>query len=208
MDRVPVSSGAADSWSFLNSGTNFGSVGGKINIASAGTGRCFGAELSLFKHYSDGYYFTATGSYVRMEYTGSDGVLRFGAFDNIFICNVLAGFEWRVSHLFTMEYSAKYSVAGGAPYVPIDVEKSKRSNQTSYLDVEAFSVRKPMYNRLDLKIDFRFNYSDFSLVSFVSAENLLNASNVLEYQWSIPKQQVETVYQLGLFLLGGVRVEF
>jgi hypothetical protein len=208
ISKVPVSNGVSDYWSFLNIGTNFGSIGGKENLISNGTGRCYGAEFSLIKHFSEGYYLTTTASYVRQQYIGSDGIERFGGFDNIYIVNILAGYEWKISDIFTMEFSGKYTLAGGAPYTPIDTITSRANNQTYYLTSQPFSIRKPDYKRFDIKIDFRTNFQKISIIGYVSVENLFNTNNVLEYQWSNSKKKIESVYQLGIFPLGGVRFEF
>ena len=208
ISKVPVSNGVSDYWSFLNIGTNFGSIGGKENLISNGTGRCYGAEFSLIKHFSEGYYITTTASYVRQQYKGSDGIERFGGFDNIYIINILAGYEWKLSDIFTMEFSGKYTLAGGAPYTPIDTITSRANNQTYYLTSQPFSIRKPDYKRFDIKIDFRTNFQKISIIGYVSVENLFNTNNVLEYQWSNSKKKIESVYQLGIFPLGGVRFEF
>ncbi|MCX6145996.1 MAG: TonB-dependent receptor [Candidatus Kapabacteria bacterium] len=208
ISKVPVSIGVSDYWSFLNIGTNFGSIGGKENLISNGTGKCFGAEFSLIKHFSDGYYLTTTASYVRQKYKGSDGIERYGGFDNIYIINLLAGYEWKISDIFTIEFSGKYTLAGGAPFTPIDTITSRAYNQTYYLTSQPFSIRKPDYKRFDIKIDFRTNFEKVSIIGYVSIENLFNIKNVLEYQWSNSKQKIESVYQLGIFPLGGVRFEF
>lgn len=208
ISNVPVSKGVSDYWSFLNIGTNFGSIGGKENLISEGSGRSYGMEISLIKHFSEGYYITATASYVRQQYKGSDGILRFGGFDNIYIINLLAGFEWEVTDIFSMEFSGKYTLAGGAPYTPIDTIRSRENSQTYYLTNQPFSIRKPDYWRFDIKIDFRTNFQKISIIGYVSVENLFNTNNVLEYQWSNSKKKIESVYQLGIFPLGGVRFEF
>lgn len=205
---VPISKGVSDSWSFLNLGANFGSVGGKENLISNGTGKCYGTEFSFIKHFSDGYYITTTASFFRQQFTGSDGILRYGGFDNKYIINILAGYELKISDFFTIEFAGKYTLAGGAPYTPIDTVTSRENNQTYYLNNQAFSLRKPDYKRLDIKIDFRTNLNRISIIGYFSVENLLNTNNILEYQWSNSKKKVESVYQLGIFPLGGVRFEF
>lgn len=206
--RVPVSADSMDSFSLLNAGANFGQVFFNDQLKSTGTGRTYGAEFTFMKHFSNGYYVTATASYVRQQYKGSDGVTRWGAFDNQYIFNMLAGYEWVVSPKFTMEFSAKYTLAGGAPYTPIDESKSMERNFTYLDDNNAFSLRKPDYSRVDIKIDFRQNFDGFSMISFVSVENLLNTQNVLEYQWDVKNQKVEITNQLGIFPVGGFRIEF
>ncbi len=207
LSNIPVEYNPS-SFSFVNSGNNFGSVFTSDSLISKGIGRTYGAELSFIKQFTDGYYITATGSYVRQEYKGSDEKWRFGAFDNKFILNLLAGYDWQINETFVIEMSAKYTLAGGAPYTPIDVEKSKRLNSTYYLDSEAYSLRNDNYNRFDIKINFRQNFDNFAIVSYVSVENLLNNENILMYIWDVKNEKIKRVNQLGVFPIGGFKIEF
>ncbi|MBX3045069.1 MAG: TonB-dependent receptor [Candidatus Kapabacteria bacterium] len=208
ISNAPVNANEATSFSFLNAGANFGSVFTSNALESAGLGKTYGAELSLIKNFTDGYYITATASYVRQEYRGSDRVWRSGAFDNQYIFNILGGYEWVISPTFTLEFAVRYTHAGGAPYTPIDVERSLRDNTTRYIDSEAFSLRNPDYSRFDLRIDFRHNLNNMSIISYFSVENLFVKQNVLMSVWDGSNQEVKQVYQLGFFPIGGVRIEF
>ncbi len=198
----------SSSFSLLNSGANFGRVFSGGALVSNGLGKSYGAELTLMKHFADSYYFTGTASFVRQKYKGSDGVWRFGAFDNRFIINLLAGSEWRVGNDFIIEFSGRYTIAGGAPYTPIDEEKSRQRNNTYFDNTRAFSFRYPNYSRFDIKIDFRHNLRNMAIISFVSIENVLNQQNILNYMWSSGEDKVKQINQLGMFPIGGLRVEF
>jgi hypothetical protein len=208
ISNAPIEKDSISSWSFLNGGTSFGSIAIDRNLVSKGTGRTYGAELTFMKHFSNGYYITATGSYVRQEYKGSDGVLRNGQFDNRFIFNLLGGYEWVVSPTFSIEFSGKYTLAGGRPYTPIDIETSAERNSTWHYDDLAYTLRMPNYNRLDLRIDFRNNLEGYAIISYVSVENVLNVKNVAGYSWDVNGQKIHTSKQLGIFPIGGVRIEF
>lgn len=205
---IPVDADSLTSYSLLNTGTNFGSAGASRALVSAGRGRSYGAELTVMKHFTDGWYLTATGSLFRQQYAGSDGIWRFGAFDNRYIANLLAGYEWKVSPGFTMEFSGKYTLAGGAPYTPIDLERSRRYGG-SYVDASrAYTERNPDYSRLDLRIDFRNNFGSWSLISYVSVENVLNRKNIQDRQYNPRYDRVDEISQLGIFPVGGIRAEF
>lgn len=209
ISNAPVERDSASGFSFLNSGANFGSsVSGLPRLQSTGKGRTYGAELTVMKHFSDGYYLTATGSLVRQEYTGSDGVWRFGGFDNRFITNILAGYEWKISPTFTIDFSGKYTLAGGAPYTPVDLERSRLLHRTQYDESRWFGERRPNYSRFDLKIDFRHDLDGLSIISFVSVENILNTKNLQERMYNAQRDRIQDVYQLGIFPVGGIKVEF
>jgi hypothetical protein len=99
-------------------------------------------------------------------------------------------------------------LAGGTPYVPIDLERSLEYNKTRLDKENAYGKRSPDYHRFDLRIDFRNNMESVSVISYISAENVLNTDNVLRYYFDKSDRNIGTVYQTGFFFVGGVRVEF
>lgn len=214
ISHAPVERDTLSPVSLLNSGSTFGNVSSNHPLVSTGLGRTYGLELTLMKHFEDGYYFTATTSLFKQRFTGSDGVWRDGAFDNRYIINLLAGYEWKLSPTFSIEFSGKLTLAGGAPYTPVDTVRSRMFNASGefgpqYLDESrAYAVRYPDYKRLDVKIEFRQNLGSVSIVGFVTAENALNAKNILQYAWDARKNQIVAINQLGIFPYGGFRVEF
>ncbi|MCX7736732.1 MAG: TonB-dependent receptor [Candidatus Kapabacteria bacterium] len=209
ISKAPIKKYEKDSWSFLNSGVNFGLIGGQDETyISEGTGRAYGAELSLIKNFANGYYLMTTASYVRQQYKGSDGILRFGAFDNQYILNVLGGYEIILSPSFSIEISGKYTIAGGAPYTPIDIEQSILTKETRYIDSLAYTLRNEPYSRLDFRIDFRNNFKGLALISYLSIENFLNTRNIWFRWFNQQKKAVTDIPQLGFFFVGGIRIEF
>lgn len=209
ISNAPVERNDESSYSFLNAGAGYGVVEGiGMALKSTGKGKAYGMDLSFYKHFSDHYYITATGSYIRQEYAGSDGIWRFGAFDNIFVANLLAGYELVISPTFSLEFSGKYTIAGGTPYTPIDFEESALRNGTYYDEENAYSERKPNYSRFDIRIDFRQNLEKISIISYISAENMFNQENILTYQYNKRNNSRKEIYQMGFFFVGGVRIEF
>ena len=208
ISNAPVRANKQDGYSLLNAGTDFGGVRVNFPLKSEGKGRSYGLELSLSKHFTSGWYLLVTGSYIRQEYTGSDGIWRDGGFDNGFIGNLLGGYEWKINDGFSIDMSGKFTWAGGAPYTPIDVERSALYNSTILDDKNYFAERNDTYSRLDLRIDFRQNFDGWSLSSFFSVENALNAENVLARIYDPQTGEVEIENQIEFFPVGGFRVEF
>ncbi|GAB5465503.1 MAG: carboxypeptidase regulatory-like domain-containing protein [Candidatus Kapaibacteriales bacterium] len=196
-------------FSFLNLGADFGSVSiGDLEAVSEGLGKAWGAELTLNKQFANGWYGVLTGSYTRQRFKASDGIWRWGGFDNIYIANLLGGYEWKISDEFVIESSIRWTVAGGSPIVPVDVEASRAAGETELDFNRAYEERRPVYNKFDIKIDFRQDYTGFSIVSFISIENVLNNGNPLGYRWNNARQEVQPINQLGFFPIGGFRIEF
>jgi len=214
ISNAPVERDSLSAFSMLNAGSSFGNVSTDKALINTGLGKSYGVELTLMKHFSDGYYFTATGSLFRQQFMGSDGIWHDGAFDNRYIINLLAGYEWKLSPSFSIEFSSKLTLAGGAPYTPIDTIAARKFSSSGqfgpqyYDESRAFGVRYPNYGRLDLKVEFRQNLGSVSIVGFMTAENALNTENVLVYTYNPRYQRIDRINQLGLFPYGGFRVEF
>ncbi len=206
--RVPISGSTTNAFSMLNAGTNFGGISGTGLLVNDGKGRSYGAELSFTKHFSGGWYAQTALSLVRQEYAGSDAVWRNGAFDNQYIFNLLAGYEWKITETFTVEFAGRYARAGGSPRTPIDIERSRRFQSTVRDGSRAFSERNPDYERIDFRIDFRQNFNGFAIISYFSMENLLNRKNILSQSYNPLRDRVEEVGQIGRFFIGGFRIEF
>jgi hypothetical protein len=214
ISHAPIERDKASAFSYLNAGSNFGGVSTNKALVSNGLGKSYGVELTLMKHFSNNYYLTATTSLFRQRFTGSDGKWYDGAFDNKYIVNLLAGYDWKISPTFSIEMSSKLTFAGGAPYTPIDTAKARMFNVSGefgpqyFEDGRAFSERYPFYKRVDLKVEFRKNLGSFAIVGFMTAENALNFKNVLIYTYDPVTQSVIPINQLGIFPYGGFRIEF
>lgn len=206
--NAPVERDKLNGVSFLNAGANFGSIDVQDVLVNNGKGKSYGAEFTFRKNFSNGWYTTATTSLVRQEYTGSDGIWRFGAFDNKYIVNLLAGYEWKISPTFTMEFSGKFTHAGGAPYTPVDLALSRSSGFTRFDVSRPFALRNPDYERVDFRVDFRNNFEGVAIISYITIENILNKKNIAQREYSPRSNAVVDANQLGFFPVGGVRVEF
>lgn len=207
ISSVPIDRDPTGTNSFLNSGTTFGNIGFD-EFVSDGLGQTYGAELSYFRNFADGYYITSTLSYVRQRYKAADGKWRWGAFDNQFIFNFLAGYEIKLSEKNTIELSIRYTHAGGSPYTPVDIEQSLIAGSTVYDDEQRFELRAPDYSRLDARIDFRQNFSGYSVISYFSVENALGRENLQGFVFDFQNLENQRINQLGIFPVGGVRIEF
>lgn len=206
--RIPIQASTSSAFSLLNAGINFGSISGTGALINDGKGRSYGAEFSFTKHFTGGWYAQSALSLVRQEFVGSDGVWRNGAFDNQYVLNLLAGYEWKISHEFSIELSGRYARAGGGPRTPIDILASHRAQATVRDASKPFGERNPDYERIDGRIDFRQQFNGWSLVSFFSMENLLNRRNILSQRYNPALDRAEDVTQIGRFIVGGVRFEF
>src|SRR5579883_1719939 len=105
---VPIHASTLDDYSLLNEG--YASRIDFSDLTNKGTGRTYGAELTVLKHYSSGYFVTGTASLVRQEFAGSNGIWHFGTFDNVYILNAVSGFDIALSPSSMMTLGEKFTI--------------------------------------------------------------------------------------------------
>lgn len=206
--NVPIHASTKDFYSFLNEG--FAERIDYFDLVNNGVGRTYGAELTLMKHYNKGYYITATTSYVRQQFAGSDGIWHFGAFDNIYIINLLAGYDFSLGANSVLTLSEKFTIAGGSAYTPFDLEKSYEFGHEMFDTSRAFSARNPPYVRFDLNAEFHINWRSSTLTIYASILNLLNIKNptsrYVHFGNAFPV--VKEDYDLPIIPIIGIRFDF
>jgi CarboxypepD_reg-like domain/TonB-dependent Receptor Plug Domain len=192
----------SSSFSMLNSGADFvfPEVGSLVND---GEGTNAGIEITVEKFFSQGWYMLATASAFDAKYKGSDGVERNTAFNGKYIANVLAGQEIKFGknkkNAFTMD--TKITTAGGRPFTPINLAASKAAGR-EILDVaKPFSENLEDYFRFDVKFGVRMNSSKrkFTQTFFLDFQNVTNNKNVFSNAYSVERNEVYKIYQIGFF---------
>lgn len=211
LSNVPVS-GSPGSYSMLNNGASFAFVN-EANMVNGGSGRNYGAELTIEKFFSQGYYVLLTGTVYESKYKGSDGVERNTAFNGKFVYNVLAGKDFKIGkekrHVFNL--GMKLTQAGGRYYTPVDLEASQAAkNQVLQDDAYAFSQRNPDFFRLDIKTGFTFNSKKIKLSQsiYFDIQNVTNNKNVFAQRYNPVTNTVNTAYQIGFFPNFVYKVQF
>ncbi len=183
-----------------NQGGNFQNVGdfGLESLVSEGRGYSKGVEFFFQKTLVDKFYGTLNFSYFDARFTALDGVERESDFNNRFLFSVnagaLLGKGW--------EAGAKFRFNGGRPYTPINP-----NNGT--LNVSQYNTaRLPDYTRLDIRIDKRWNFKHWSLVTYIDVQNVLNKKNITQFKWNKFKNIVEEDKSLGMLPTIGINAQF
>ena len=141
-------------------------------------------------------------------YKGWDGVERHSAFDNNYIFNALAGYEWTFDRRHVLALDVKGVWAGGARYVPIDAELSKIDNQAVYEWDKAFQQRYNDYFRLNARLTYRRSGRGLNQEWALDLQNLTNHQNVFMKTWNSYKQEVTTNYQMEFMPMVTYRIHF
>ncbi|MFZ1728696.1 MAG: TonB-dependent receptor [Bacteroidota bacterium] len=188
-----------------NTGAGFGgaeegfSSFGFDNLVSAGEGQSRGLELLIQKRLSEiPLYGIFSLSYNNTEYTAIDGVSRPGSFDQRIIMNLSGG--WKIDEHW--EVGAKFRYGTGTPYTPF-----LPNGQPDY---PAFNGgRLPDFHSLDLRIDRRWFFNNWNLVTYIDVQNVYNRKNVQAYRWDPRNSRIEASGgAIGILPTIGVSAEF
>ncbi len=201
LGNVPVES-VPGSFSMLNVGADFGFPEEHF-LVNEGTGKNYGAELTVEKFFSRGYYVLFTGSVYESKYEGSDGVERNTAFNTRYTANFLAGKEFKIGKdkRNAITFDTKLTTAGGRYYTPLDLEASMEQGKEVYREDLAYSEQVGNYFRWDVKIGYRMNSKNrqFSQQFFMDFQNVTNHENVFTYRFNREKGEIQQVNQSGFF---------
>lgn len=183
-----------------NNGGNFEitSSFGLEPLITAGTGYAQGIEFFFQKTLSEKFYSTVNLSLFRAKYTSLDGVERQSDFDNgiLFVSNggFIAGKGW--------EFSSKFRYLGGRPYTPISaVDGIQIISQYN-------SARLPDYYSFDIRVDKRWNFAKWTLVTYIDIQNITGRKNITAYKWNKYTKEIEENKSLGVFPTIGVNAMF
>lgn len=168
-------------------------------LTGDGTGDARGVELFVQKRLSEiPCYGILSVSYNRSEFTALDGVARPGLSDQRIILNLSGGY--RLDERW--EFSAKFRYGSGTPATPFNPDGTRdyaRYNQ----------IRLPSFHTLDLRVDRRWNFTSWNLITYIDIQNVYNRKNVQAYRWDYRNQRVENAgNSIGILPSIGVSAEF
>lgn len=172
------------------------------NWQSTGYAFSCGAEVSLEKFFSHGYYGLLSGSYQRAFYQGSDLVWRNSAFDVQYVATTVMGKEFKIGKKKRnlIYFDLRFNIHGGLPYTPIDLEASQLAGREILKLDEAYSERVGVYKRLDARVGIRLNHRKKGISHHIYVEviNVANFNNDLLVRYHPERQSVVRSKQFGL----------
>ncbi|MDP2304164.1 MAG: TonB-dependent receptor [Ignavibacteria bacterium] len=167
-------------------------------LLSEGKGFSRGIELSLQKKSSDiPHYGVLSLTYSESFFTALDGVERPGSYDQKWIFNVSAGYIFNEK----WEASLKFRYASGKPYTPFN---SDGSQTVAFYN----SGRLPELHSLDIRVDRRWNFNNWSLITYLDIQNIYNRNNISFYRWDAREKDVDRTSSIGILPSIGVSLEF
>jgi hypothetical protein len=177
-------------------------------LADGGSGYSRGIELLIQKKLVEKFYGFLSASYFRCRYKDLNGDTHNRVYDNRFTLNMCCGYKpnrfW--------EFSAKWTLLGGGPYTPIDLEASRQADYWILDDAKFLQARYPPYNSVSVRVDKRFYFKKTSLTIFVDIWNVFDRKNVLYYWYNIWEDVIDSPImpynQMGILPILGIEFEF
>ncbi|TND08731.1 MAG: hypothetical protein FD123_1947 [Bacteroidetes bacterium] len=196
-------------YSGLNEGADFNNPS-IDSLETGGTGRNYGAEITVEKFFSKGYYYLVTASLFDSKYKGYDKVERNTVFNGNYTLNVLAGKEFQLGKKGknVLAVNLKGTWAGGKRYVPIDFQASAVAGEAVYQYDHAFEKRYSDYFRTDIKVAFTRNGKRITQQWAIDCSNITDHKNVFIETYNPASNSMNTQYQMGLFIIPMYRITF
>ena len=187
-----------------NTGAGFGgsedgfSSFGLDPLVSNGTGKVNGAELFIQKKLSTiPWYGLLSISYSKALFTALDGIERPGSYDQRWI--ISAGGGYIVNQLW--EISGKFRFATGRPYTPFNADGSQNSSEYNSRRVRA-------NHSLDLRVDRRWNFDGWNLITYLDIQNVYNRKALSMPRFDARTNSVVQSQSIGFLPSIGISAEF
>ncbi|MCS6988456.1 MAG: TonB-dependent receptor [Chloroherpetonaceae bacterium] len=177
-------------------------------LASLGRGRAYGVEFFVQKKLSETpYYGIASLTIGKSEFRGADGKFRPSNFDQRIIFSLSGGYRFDEK----WELGVKFRYASGRPFTPVGANGDPSYGfRLTNLDPNAFNSRRlPDFHALDIRVDRRWQFSSWTLITYLDVQNVYNRRNENPPRWNPRENKVERAGgQIGLLPSIGVNAEF
>lgn len=182
---------------FAGSDDNYSSFGLEP-LVSSGSGNTYGAELSIQKKLSQTpYYGILSLTYSKSFFTSLDGIERAGSYDQNWIFNLSGGYKLN-EH---WEVSTKFRFASGKPYTPFNSDGTQNISDYN-------SRRLKSSHSLDLRVDRRWFFTGWTLITYIDVQNVYNQNNTSGIRWDYREQKVDESSSIGILPSIGISAEF
>lgn len=204
--NIPVHNDSSGWFSIINSSSGIPG----IEMVNEGTGRNYGAELTVERFFSNNFYFLITGSLYKSKYTALDGVERNSRFDANYASNILLGKEFKFGkkNNKTFGVNTKVSLLGGNRYTAIDLLASQTNGYTVREWDKPYGVKGEDVFFLNLGLTYRVDMKRTSHSIKIDIQNLTNNKAMVSEYYNPRTDSIEQNVQLSLIPNLIYRVKF
>lgn len=158
-----------DGVSLANKGGGF-EVLGSEPIVSSGNGRTYGLELLYQQKFNGRFYAITAFTFYKSEFSGLDGIYNPSVWDNNILISLLGGYKLPKN----WEISSRYRYLGKTPYIPLDLDATLANYPAQIFDYNRLGeLRLAPYSQLDVRIDKKWSFKNWSLDAFLEIQNIL-----------------------------------
>jgi len=195
---VPVEDDPISSYSLINSVQGYTTR----RLVNRGTGNNYGIEVTLERYFDHNYYFLLSSSLFESKYTALDGIERNSRFNVNYLGNLLIGKEFQLStgnnKNKVLSINARFSIAGGRWYTPVDLEASRDAGYTKLYEDMAFTEKGDDIFTGNLAISYRINNRSTSQELKLDIQNFINNAAKLDQWYNSTTDELEYSTQLPL----------
>jgi len=206
--NIPVKQ-SIGAYSALNIGVEY-FVGREDSLINAGFGENYGLEMTLERFFKNNYFFLMTASLFNSSYVGSDDVKRATAFNSNYLCNIVAGKEYKIGRRKNgvLILGGRFTWNGGRPYVPFDVAASIQ-NGYEVLDWQNAYVNKHAdYKRFSLRVGIRRNKPKYSSELVFDMQYRTDYTNIYTERIDVQTGKLHNYQKMGWYPLSTWRINF
>lgn len=132
---------------------------GNDNYTSSGKGRVYGLEVYVQQKLVDKLFYVISATIYKSEFSGADGISKPSTWDYRYIVSSTLGYNFKGN----WDLGLKYRIAGGQPYTPFDVARSRALYLATGKGVYDYSQlntdRLPLFQQLDFRLDKKLNFN-------------------------------------------------
>jgi hypothetical protein len=167
-------------------------------LVSSGQGEAHGVELFIQKKLSEvPCYGTVSISCNVSRFRPLDGIYRPSSFDQRWIINAGGGYILDQR----LEFSARFRYATGRPYTPFNPDGTQEAELYN-------SSRIAPNHSFDLRVDRRWTFERWSLITYVDVQNVYNRKPIDVPRFNPRTGELERVGSIGILPSIGVSAEF
>ena len=202
--NLPVENNDTSNYATINEGTDFRYV----ELVNKGTGKNYGAELTLERFFSKGYYYLMNASLYNSTYKTLEGVERNTKYNGNYLVNILFGKEFAnlgKKKNQTFNLNAKVFFGGGQRYIPLLTDTQGRlavdpANNKFWDYKKAYEKKFEDIYQVNLSASYKWNKPKVTHELFITLDNITNNKGKLSeyYDEKIPGK-IGYVTQFALF---------
>lgn len=177
-------------------------------MVNQGKGKNYGAELTLEQFLQNNLYFLLSASFYNSSYKALDNTWRNSRFNGKQAISFTAGKEYALRKNRLLGFNIRAIYSGGYWTTPIDIEKSKQTGETTYIQSQAFTVQLPYYFRTDFRVSLKRNRANSTSTWSLDLQNATNRKNLGGQYFDAQSGEIKKWFMLPLLPILSYKIEF